>query len=214
MSTYGTFHCLDLTPGADPASAGAALRGAGAELGLDTPVELWLSEAPDGGARLLAAAHGDPGLVPAAVVLLLAEGVLWRALVAIDGDEYGTQHAVLVARDGEARCVHAVLLVNPRNAKDPIDPRSPAYLETAAGLVDPGGPLWSMRRAHLPADARNGRRARSAAAELFGVDPVELERAHANVVREPHMLEAFWDTYGPWWKALGVPLPPWTGTPI
>jgi hypothetical protein len=66
----------------------------------------------------------------------------------------------------------------------------------------------------LGTQARNGPQARAAAAALFAADPGAMEDAHADIMRGAHSLEAFWDTYGPWWKALAVPLPPWAGTPL
>jgi hypothetical protein len=208
----GTFTAIDMVAeGGDVHAAAKALWEAATRYvdPDDSAIEIRLTTAADGAPRLLVRADGDNGEVTYEALKLLADDSATRVLAVIDGDEIGTQHSVVAARPDGPVCVHALQLVDPEYPQSGPWKNNPSYLETSYGLYDPGHPLWTMPKT-VVAD-RSGAEARRLAAELYGVPRAAVDRAFIEIVERPHRLTIRWDTYGPWWTALGVPLPPWPG---
>ncbi|MDQ1290167.1 MAG: hypothetical protein QG622_3733 [Actinomycetota bacterium] len=130
--------------------------------------------------------------------LLIDRPEIERALLAVDWDEFSTEHEVL--RQG-GTVVHSVEVVDLSVLPEQDHPGDARPLPS--GLArHPGRP-----GEFDPSDSAGARRA---AAALFEVAPERMEEAERQLnTRADLMLCSIASTYGMWWDALRVP---WSGS--
>lgn len=160
------------------------------------PQKLWGSFYDTGrGWRIAAYGHDGYRYLPDFVVHLMARsGVIIRAFIALDHDEYGAEHIVLGMLDGQAVRVHH-------------------------RYIHPGYPWWRHREGSpwltdLPAigqvnTSRSGRlvdgpSARSALADLYGVPLRRIRRASWRARRSASGMGVTYEPFFPWFDALDI----------
>jgi hypothetical protein len=197
MSTYLAVACLDLVPGAMADVVVAWLR-ARLHGRISPPSTVWIRRLAAPGRRQRLVVHGDycnVELPPVIRGLLAERPEIERAVLAVDWDEFSTEHEVL--RQGGV-VVHSVEVVDLTIIPEQDHPADARPLP--CGLVRHPG-----RRGEF--DPSDGATARAAAARLFGAPPERMEEAERELEgREDLMLRTSASTYGMWWRALGVPL--------
>ncbi|GAA1832587.1 hypothetical protein GCM10009682_58810 [Luedemannella flava] len=189
MSTFMAFASVDLRSAADADAFLAALRDAvAANRDADRPLQAHLD-----GAR--ATLHADYGNIWLGHVLArVAEntGVVRRAVLALDHDEYGAEHVVLDGTVGGLRRVQHVY-VFPHGEPDedlgltiadvPAHPDVPAGDN---GMLD-GPAAWAV------------------AAALYDVPVARLAAAARRQETAYEHLGAVFSPFEGWWDALGAP---------
>jgi hypothetical protein len=159
-------------------------------------------EPTPGRARVELAAGGDYAALADLVVHVAGRtGLVDRAFIALDHDEYGAEHIVLDARGGTVRRVHHIYVY-------PCDEETgEPYLDGAPSLtgVPLAGdtPLW-MAPGSSPGSIVDGPVPRAATAALYGVPPENLDRAARAAARAHAELGVVGAPFGPWLDALGI----------
>ncbi|GAB1639811.1 hypothetical protein [Krasilnikovia sp. MM14-A1259] len=195
MSTYMGAAWLDLTDGVDASAQLAEVRW----LLEGTPeVTAWVRETPGGGRIELASDDVEYAELASLVASIMEETpAIRRAVIALDHDEYGAEHIVLVTVDGEPRRVHHVY-VYPRDAET-----GEPYVEGEPTLTDVP-PLAAPEPSDDPGAVVDGREARASLARLFDI-PVELvEKAAVKAASAHEDLMTVGAPFAAWHEVLNV----------
>jgi hypothetical protein len=180
---------LDLTPGADAEVVLADLRDGTPR---EEPGELTARVVPrPEGARieLYAGGLGYSGLAKLGMGTIRRTGRVRRAIVVLDHDEYGAEHAVL---DGAGRRVHHVCVL-PRDE----DTGEVYYADEPSVL--------SHTTAAHPDGLVDGPAALLAAAELYEVPVARLRAAAVKATDAHRALGVVGEPFSMWLDAVGVP---------
>lgn len=174
MSTFMGLAWIDLMPGADTEKTLAQFRGAKQLLqqeSKDFAPEAEVVRLPEGRDRIQVVADRSYAELADLVVWLIERiGLISHAFIAFDHDEYGAEHLVIDALDGQARRVYHYFAY-PRDEEDGeyYDDGDPC-LETVPGIEEPA-------EAGDPGVLVDGRASRARLAALYGVPQAEVDRA-------------------------------------
>jgi hypothetical protein len=196
MSTFMGLAWIDLIHGADLKAATSALA---QSLPADVPIAgALLPEQPDGRTRIeTIATYGNIWIGEFVVAAARRSGLVERAFIALDHDEYGAEHIILDGRGGTVRRVHHIY-VYPR-AEDTGE----LYIEDTPSLMEVP-PAVTPEPSEDPGAVVDGVAAHAAAAALYGVPAERMERAAVAAADVYKHLGTVGATFDPWLDALGL----------
>lgn len=191
---------LDLTPDADVSLLLAAVRDAEPRPE-PAPLDAWVVATPTGRRVELSAIDGYAELAHLVANVMQETGVVRRAVIALDHDEYGAEHIVLAPVGGLVRRVHHVF-VYPRD-EDTNEP----YVEAEPTLTEVP-PAELPEPSDDPGALVDGQASRTALARLFDVPVQRLEAAAAEAASAHEGLQIIGAPFEAWLGALDLP---WIG---
>jgi hypothetical protein len=194
VSTFMGVACADLRPGADVRPfVEAVVRG-------NRSPAVWAVE-HDGRPRLgFLAQWGNAWLAGALADAGRETGVLERAIIALDHDEYGAEHLIVSGADGVLSRVQHVYIYpggEPDGEFQPLATGCPPHPDAGAdadGLID-GPAAWSL------------------VADLYEVPLARVEKAARDGAYAYQQLGSVLAPFEPWWNAVAVHFPLGFGEP-
>ncbi|GAB1641403.1 hypothetical protein [Krasilnikovia sp. MM14-A1259] len=199
MASYGGIAWIDVP---DKAAVDAILKAIDDEDCGDAPDKLYARSYDAGqGRRIELNTDGSNyDFLPDIVVFLMRRtGVVIRALVALDHDEYGAEHIVLATRDGRVERVHHKYIYPKLLGLWPYRAGRPWRTDL---------PTIGWERGRFSGRLVDGPSARSALARLYGVPLGQIRAAGRHARRSHQDLGIIGEPFAPWLNALGIA---WSG---